>query len=169
MPESNTQSNNSLPDFAGQIEIHQHAGFTVNETAVCQVVGRILCDAEYRNGSISIAVVDDSTIHELNVRYLEHDYPTDVLSFVLDSDRNRNWIEGEVVVSGDTARAVASEYGWDPHSELMLYIIHGSLHLIGMDDSSEVLRSQMQEAETRYLGLAGLKRPGESTHETGLS
>ena len=61
---------------------------------------------------VSIAVVDDPTIHELNRRFLQHDYPTDVLSFVLEQQDGR--LEGEVIVSTDTAVAQAGEYGVQP-------------------------------------------------------
>ncbi len=52
---------------------------------------------------ISVAVVDDATIHELNQRFLAHDYPTDVLSFVL--EESAAGLEGEIIISADTAVA----------------------------------------------------------------
>ena len=103
---------------------------------------------------VSIAVVDDLAIHELNRRFLQHDYPTDVLSFVLEQQPGR--LEGEVIVSTDTALAQAGEYGVQPDDELLLYVIHGVLHLVGFDDKSPDLLRQMRCAEQHYLEQFGI-------------
>jgi probable rRNA maturation factor len=99
--------------------------------------------------SISVAVVDDSTIHQLNQKYLQHDYPTDVLSFEL--DRTENTLDGEVIVSADTAATSAKQYGWKVDDELLLYVIHGTLHLVGLRDKSPAEVQQMRAAEAEYL------------------
>lgn len=165
MPESNTQTNNTPLDFQGPIEICRQVDFAIDESSIRKVVSSILSDSGYTNGSISIAVVDDPTIHELNNRYLKHDYETDVLSFVLEFDDDRGWLEGEVIVSSDTATRLSAEYAWEPASELLLYIIHGTLHLTGMDDSTDELRREMQVQEAHYLSGIGLERPSETPAE----
>ena len=76
-------------------------------------------------------------------------------------------LEGEVVVSRDTAHRMAAEYQWEPQSELLLYIIHGTLHLTGMDDATDQLRDEIQKAETRYLASIGLQRPAEQQSPGG--
>ena len=98
---------------------------------------------------LSIAVVDDPTIHELNRRYLEHDYPTDVLSFVLESDEQ--FLDGEVIVSAETAQREAPAYRNTPQDELLLYVIHGVLHLVGFDDQTLEQRRRMEEEQRRVL------------------
>ncbi|MHB0957380.1 MAG: rRNA maturation RNase YbeY [Pirellulaceae bacterium] len=98
---------------------------------------------------LSIAVVDDPTIHTLNRQYLQHDYATDVLSFLL--EKTPELLEGEVIVSGETAAAQADEYAATPADELLLYVIHGVLHLVGFDDHSDESRQQMRAAEVMYL------------------
>lgn len=105
---------------------------------------------------VSIAVVDDSTIHELNRRFLRHDYPTDVLSFVLEEDAKH--LEGEVVMSAETARAQAERLGVRPEDELLLYLIHGVLHLVGFDDATDQQRVLMRRAEEKYLSQCGTSR-----------
>ena len=115
----------------------------------------VLRDAGIADGSLSIAVVDDPTIHALNQRYLAHDYPTDVLSFALAKDDNR--LEGEVVVSAETAVRAAQDFGWSADDELLLYVVHGTLHLVGYDDATDELRTQMRAAERRYLAAFGLE------------
>jgi probable rRNA maturation factor len=105
---------------------------------------------------ISIALVDDATIHRLNRQYLSHDYATDVLSFVL--DQTADLLEGEIVVSGETAVSQAGHYQWSPADELLLYVIHGVLHLVGFDDHTPAARDAMRCAEDIYLKQCGVSR-----------
>ena len=117
----------------------------------------MLADSEFETAYVSIAVVDDPTIHGLNVQYLGHDYPTDVLSFVLEESTDR--VEGELVVSADTAMRESQEAGWSPQDELLLYVIHGSLHLVGYDDHEPTDQIEMYAAEAHYLQRMGIKLP----------
>jgi probable rRNA maturation factor len=119
----------------------------------------ILADAGVVSAQLSIAVVDDPTIHELNRRYLDHDDPTDVLSFLLERDGNR--LEGEIVVSADTAKRAAQRFGWPGNDELLLYVIHGTLHLVGFDDTTAEARATMRAAEHRWLAEFGLTPPAD--------
>jgi probable rRNA maturation factor len=109
----------------------------------------VVDEAEIGEGEVSLAIVDDETIHALNVQHLQHDYPTDVISFVLEQAAGH--LEGEVIVSADMAATVAHEYGWPPSHELLLYVIHGMLHLVGYDDKDPQKKIEMQAAERRHL------------------
>lgn len=112
---------------------------------------------------ISVTVVDDTEMHELNRRYLDHDYPTDVLSFVLeDSD---GYLSGEIIVSSDTAIERSVEFGWTAEEELTLYVLHGTLHLVGYDDKKSTDRARMREKEAHYLRLLGMRRPESNLDE----
>src|SRR6266478_2744040 len=73
---------------------------------------------------ISLAFVDDATIHRLNEQFLSHDEPTDVLSFPL-SEPGAKKLGGELVVGAEVAQREAQERGHDVHVELALYVIHG--------------------------------------------
>ena len=115
--------------------------------------------------AISIAVVDDPTIHELNHKYLDHDWPTDVLSFVLQEDERH--LEGEIIISADTAEAAAAEFGWPAAAEQLLYVIHGTLHLVGYRDKTPSEIQAMRAAEAKYLRKFGLEPPqARSSAET---
>jgi probable rRNA maturation factor len=114
---------------------------------LCRAAREILTDSGVRSGSLSIAVVDDPTIH----------YPTDVLSFLLDRDGDR--LEGEVIVSADTAMRTAAQLNWPAEHELLLYVIHGVLHLVGYDDLESELQQQMRKQERAYLARFGLTPP----------
>jgi probable rRNA maturation factor len=109
-------------------------------------------EADYE---VSLAFVDNPTIHRLNRQFLQHDEPTDVLSFPL-SDPGARKLQGELVVGAEVARAQAQERGHDVQAELTLYVIHGLLHLCGHDDHSPADAVRMRERERHYLGLLGL-------------
>lgn len=121
----------------------------VDESRLISAARLVLSEAGIRAGEISLAVVDDPEIHAINRRYLQHDYPTDVLSFTLDREDDR--LDGEVIVSADTAAVAATKYGWSLNDELLLYIIHGTLHLVGYDDLAPDLQAKMRERERHYL------------------
>jgi probable rRNA maturation factor len=104
---------------------------------------------------ISLAFVDNATIHQLNKRYLQHDEPTDVLSFPL-SEPNARKLTGEIVIGAEVARAQAESRGHDVQAELALYVIHGLLHLCGHDDQTDAAAAGMRERERHYLGQLGL-------------
>ncbi len=103
----------------------------------------------------SISVVDDATIHRLNRQHLQHDWPTDVISFVFDAGPTVN---GEVIASWDTAQRLSVAAQWPPHDELLLYVVHGLLHLAGMDDRDPSGQAAMRAVEQEYLAAA--KIPG---------
>jgi probable rRNA maturation factor len=103
---------------------------------------------------LSLAVVDDPTIHQLNLQYRKHDGPTDVLSFALESDDDH--LEGEVIVSADRAATCAPRFGWSVEDELTLYVTHGVLHLVGYDDQSPEDRARMTARECYHLARLGL-------------
>ena len=137
-----------------EIEIaNQQSNLAVDRERLVQAAQAILQDHGPATCRVSIAVVDDPTIHTLNRQYLQHDYATDVLSFVL--EQTHDLLEGEVIVSGDTALAQADDYHSTPADELLLYVIHGLLHLVGFDDQTDALRKEMRCAEEVYLRQFG--------------
>ena len=150
---------NETPQFAIDIA-DQQSILSVDERQIRLAIEPILVEASIACARISVAVVDDPTIHALNRRYLQHDYPTDVLSFVL--ERMDDSLEGQIIVSTDTARSEAAHYGWSPEDELLLYVIHGTLHLVGFDDTTPAARQQMRDQECRALERFGLTPPWDT-------
>lgn len=112
------------------------------DPAVLQRVLDAACRRMGRSMRLSVAIVDDETIAGLHERFLGISGPTDVLSFPLPPDGEPDpgepgeptWVEGEVVVSADTAHRTATELGVPPAVEVCLYALHGLLHLLGQDD-----------------------------------
>jgi len=107
------------------------------------------------NAGISLAFVDNTTIHRLNKQFLDHDEPTDVITFPL-SRAGAKSLEGELVIGVEIGVEQAAERGHDVLTELTLYVIHGLLHLCGYDDHSERDRAAMREREQHYLRKLGL-------------
>jgi probable rRNA maturation factor len=127
----------------------------VDKKRLRQAVRMIFNDESIRQAKINLAIVDDSTIAALHRRYLHDPEPTDVLSFVL--ERSPQYLEGEIVVSAETAKVSAPRYHWTAADELLLYVIHGALHLVGYNDNKKRSREKMRKKEIEYLGLMGLK------------
>jgi len=140
---------------------NQHPRLKTDLAPLRRAIESVLAEGGIERGYVSLAVVDDPTIHQLNRQFLSHDYPTDVLSFVLDASEGQ--LEGEIIVSSDTAARAAEQYGWTADDELLLYVIHGALHLIGYDDHEEADRQQMRSAERRHLAHFGLTPHERST------
>jgi probable rRNA maturation factor len=144
--------------MAGTIEVELNSQQTVIDADPAQLTGlvrRVLKGEGIESAEISIALVDDHTIHRLNKQFLGHDYATDVLSFPLSHEAGH--LEGEIVVSAETAAREAVRYGWAETDELLLYVVHGTLHLAGYDDADDDARQQMRRREAEYLGQLGLK------------
>jgi probable rRNA maturation factor len=138
------------------IEIaNQQVVLPIDASRIEQAVRVVLAEEGVGEASLSVAIVDDAAIHALNRRHLGHDDPTDVLSFLLDSRPGA--IEGEVIVSAETAAATAPRYGWPAESELLLYLIHGVLHLVGYDDLQPDAAAVMRAREEHCLRQLGLE------------
>lgn len=146
------------------IETANRQSRAVDQQKLARAAQRVLEEEEVPRATVSLAIVDDPTIHELNRRYLQHDWATDVLSFVL--DEHRGCLEGEVIVSADTAAAAAERFGWSLEDELLLYVVHGTLHLAGYDDTTPDARREMRSRERHYLAHYGLTPRYDEAEET---
>jgi probable rRNA maturation factor len=106
-------------------------------------------DAEgVADAKIGLAFIGDARMHELNKRYLAHDYPTDVLTFPMGRGKA---LEGEVVVSTDYAARECVQYDWPAEMEASLYVAHGLLHLCGYDDADDAGADRMEVRQKELL------------------
>lgn len=101
-------------------------------------------------GDIGYMFVDDEKILEVNREYLQHDYYTDIITFDYCEDDELN---GDLVISLDTVHTNAELFGKTYEEELYRVIIHGVLHLIGINDKGPGEREIMEAAENRALAL----------------
>lgn len=162
MPESNTPDSKP-PDVSNrEIDVSNQTQREIPLENMRRAIALVLDEIKLQRCQISVAVVDDPTMHDLNRRYLEHDFPTDVLSFPLERDLAAGVLVGEIVVSIDTAETNARDYQWPLENELLLYVIHGCLHLIGYDDHDVDDQQRMRDAESRVLGAMGLSTENHS-------
>lgn len=103
-------------------------------------------------GEIAYIFCDDAKILEVNRQYLQHDYYTDIITFdYCEGDR----LSGDLFISLDTVRSNAAAQGTDYDEELHRVIIHGVLHLCGIDDKGPGERELMEAAEDRALAMRG--------------
>lgn len=101
-------------------------------------------------GEIGYLFVDDEKILEVNNEYLGHNYYTDIITFDYDEG---DVINGDMVISLDTVRTNAEQFGKEYNEELYRVIIHGILHLCGIDDKGPGEREIMEAAENKALEM----------------
>ena len=101
-------------------------------------------------GEIGYMFVNDEKILEVNNEYLGHDYYTDVITF---DYCEGNILNGDIVISLDTVRTNAEKFGKTYEDELYRVIIHGVLHLCGINDKGPGEREIMEENENKALAL----------------
>ena len=111
-------------------------------------IRRVAAGYGLRVGDIGYMFVNDERILAVNREYLGHDYYTDIITFDYSED---GVINGDIVISLDTVRTNARQYGKDYDEELHRVIIHGILHLCGINDKAPGEREVMEAAENEAL------------------
>lgn len=101
-------------------------------------------------GEISYLFCDDKKILEINRQYLQHDFYTDIITFDYSEKKT---ISGDITISLDTVRSNSQQYQTEYVEELNRVIIHGILHLCGLDDHTDIEKKTMREAENSALLL----------------
>ena len=115
---------------------------------------KLVAESEIRRlGDISIIFCSDNYILDVNMKYLQHDYFTDIITFdYCEGDR----LNGDLFISVDSVRENAAFYGTEFENELNRVIVHGVLHLIGYDDHTKEDIAVMRSKENYYLSLREL-------------
>jgi rRNA maturation RNase YbeY len=126
----------------------------VNDDLVAELLGLVVHDFDKVLGDVTLVFCSDDYILEANNEVLSHDYYTDIITF--------DYCEGSVVagdflISLDTVRSNAVSFNVDFSDELMRVVVHGVLHLCGLNDKSEQEVLEMRAAEDMYL--ASCKNP----------
>ena len=105
-----------------------------------------------RVGNLNYLFVDDEEILVANRQFVNHDYYTDIITF--DYSRGDR-ISGDIMISLDTVASNAEKFGVTYFRELLRVIIHGVLHLVGINDKGPGEREIMEAAENAALELYG--------------
>lgn len=109
---------------------------------------KVIREENFEPGDLNYIFTRDKRIKELNRKFLGHSYPTDVLSFRMNSGKN---IEGEVYISICTVKRNAKRFGTDVEKELLRVLVHGTLHLCGYEDDTSQRIEEMRRIEDLWI------------------
>lgn len=121
-----------------------------NKRKVKTWIKNVVTKYGFKIGDVTILFTDDEYIKELNIKYLNHQYFTDILTFDYSSGLVLN---GDIVISIDTVRSNSILYSTSIDDELLRVIIHGFLHLLGFNDKSSEESRKMRELEDGALNI----------------
>ena len=113
-------------------------------------IKKVAADYGKKIGEIAYIFCSDDKILEVNRQYLHHDYYTDIITFDYTED---DVISGDIFISLDTVKSNSEEQGTEYDEELHRVIIHGILHLCGINDKGEGERAIMEAAENKALAM----------------
>ena len=113
-------------------------------------LSRVAASYGRKIGDIAYIFCDDQKILEVNRRYLQHDYFTDIITFDYDEG---DTISGDIFISLDTVRSNSEQFHTDYEQEFHRVIVHGILHLCGINDKGPGEREIMEAAENKALAL----------------
>ncbi len=102
-------------------------------------------------GDINIIFCSDEFLLNINKEYLHHDYYTDIITF--DHSDNPDFLESDIYISVDRVKENAIEYDISFIDELHRVMIHGVLHLLGLNDKTKSEKEEMRKIEDHYLAL----------------
>jgi len=132
---------------------------SIDQEALQCLAKEVLLQQKIRTAKINVIIVENKTIHKINNEFLQHDAPTDVITFPMSEPVNSSAqqpLEGEIVISAEMAKELAATVGWQLNDEISLYLIHGLLHLCGFDDLNESDQILMRREELRMLRATGI-------------
>ena len=101
-------------------------------------------------GCINICLVNNAMIKKFNLKFLQNGSSTDVLAFNL-SGKNKKVLLADIIISTETAIAQARKFKTTPDYELMLYVAHGLLHILGYNDNNKLETKLMRQKEAAYV------------------
>jgi probable rRNA maturation factor len=126
-----------------------------NKEQVSDWVLRVINSKGYKLGNLVYAFFNDDGLKDLNVRFLKHDYYTDVISFDETADQV---VSGNIAISVDRVKENSTQIGVDFEEEMHRVMIHGVLHFIGFNDKTSSEKKEIREQETLALSMFHMKQ-----------
>lgn len=138
-----------------------HGRRRLDRVRTVRAVRSVLRAESVQTGRVTVIGISDPVCRRMNLRFLGHDYTTDVICFPLGT---AGTLEGEVYVNLDRAKVQARVYGVTPGHEAARLVIHGTLHLVGYDDRTPAKARRMRRREDQILArvFPGRSRTGRS-------
>jgi len=127
------------------VSVYNEKGIRVDKKSVHSIVKLITTELNLYVKSLEFNFISSKTIIEVNKNYLKHNYSTDIITF--DYSDEKNILDGEIFISIQDAVVNSKKYRVSTDNELLRLIIHGILHLIGFDDTTDAKRKKMKIAE----------------------
>jgi probable rRNA maturation factor len=152
-----------MPEYLMDIANEQNR-LECDDAEIEEIVKFVLStETDLTHVNLSIAVVDEELTQEVNRSFLDRTGTTDVISFPYGADEDS--LEGEVVVNADEAIRQAEQTDHEPWPELLLYVVHGILHLLGYEDSTPDLRQHMNRRAVELLHKRGYELDSQTLLE----
>ena len=126
-----------------------------NKEQVSDWVLRVINSKGYKLGNLVYAFFNDEDLKGLNIRFLKHDYYTDVISFDETADQV---VSGNIAISVDRVKENSTQIGVDFEEEMHRVMIHGVLHFIGFNDKTSSEKKEIREQEALALSMFHVKQ-----------
>ncbi len=161
---------NNPPDTMNDLRVEiadRQAEVECDHEMLRRLLQETVSDAGFESGEVSLALVSDSVIRNVNSRFLEQDELTDVIAFTYEKDDKERRLEGEIVLNASQAARVSRNLRHDAFVELMLYAVHGALHLLGWDDSTPAARNALNHKAVLILRSYGIQVDDSTLADNG--
>lgn len=128
-------------------------GIPISESDAIFLLDAVAKHFETEFELVEVVYVDEAEIERVNNEYLNHDYITDIITFRLDEQQSDSDIEGTIYCCAQRIAEQAKEFDQDERTEFLRVLVHGLIHLNGLDDQTPEEKQEMTRLENHFLGM----------------